>query len=97
MAHAQIPVWESVFNFTLVNIPNKTINLSSKLDLMVKAIYLQENTLESFYVNVTNIRLLILMLLAGYFPLLSNDESNVGWKIFHLISCLHGFNSHINF
>ena len=32
MAHAQIPVWESVFNFTLVNIPNKTINLSSKLE-----------------------------------------------------------------
>ena len=32
MAHAQIPVWESVFNFTLVNTPNETINLLSKLE-----------------------------------------------------------------
>ena len=32
MAHAQIPVWESVFNFSLVNIPNETINLLSKLE-----------------------------------------------------------------
>ena len=32
MAHAQIPVWESIFNFTLVNIPNETINLLSKLE-----------------------------------------------------------------
>ena len=32
MAHAQIPVWESVFSFTLVNIPNETVNLFSKLE-----------------------------------------------------------------
>ena len=32
MAHAQIPVWESVFNFTMVNIPNETINLLLKLE-----------------------------------------------------------------
>ena len=33
MAHAQIPVWESVFSFTLIDIPNETVNLLSKLEL----------------------------------------------------------------
>ena len=32
MAHAQILVWESVFSFTLIDIPNETVNLLSKLE-----------------------------------------------------------------
>ena len=77
--------------------PMRQSTSCQNLNLMVKVIYLHENTLGSFYVSVTNIRLLILMLLVGYLPLLSKDESNVGWKLFHLISFLHGFNLHMNF
>ena len=31
MAHAN-PIWESFFSFTLIDIPNETINLLSKLE-----------------------------------------------------------------
>ena len=75
MAHAQIPVWESVFNFTLVNIPNETINLLSKLEFDGEGDISAREHLGKFLCIVTNIRLLILMLLACYFPLLSKDES----------------------
>ena len=36
MAHAQIPIWESVFSFTLVNIPVETTNLLSRLEFEVE-------------------------------------------------------------
>ena len=32
MAHAKIPVWKSIFSFTLIDIPNETVNLLSKLE-----------------------------------------------------------------
>ena len=61
------------------------------LNLMVKAIYLQGNTYRSFCRNVINIRLLILVLLAGYLLLLSKDESNAGWKHFTWFQFAHEF------
>ena len=36
MAHAQIPFWESVFSITLIDIPNETVNLLSKLEFDVE-------------------------------------------------------------
>ena len=32
MDHAQIPFWESFFSFTLIDIPNETVNLLSKIE-----------------------------------------------------------------
>ena len=98
MAHAQIPVWESIFSFTLIDIPNERVNLLSKLEFDGEGdIYARKHLKNFFCLNVINIILLILVLLAGYFLLLSKDESNAGWKHFHLISFLHGFNLHMNF
>ena len=98
MAHAQIPVWESVFSFTLIDIPNEIVNLLSKLEFDGEGDISARKHLKKFLSKCNiNIRLLILVLLAGYFLLLSKDESNAGWKHFHLISFLHGFNLHMNF
>ena len=48
MAYSQIPIWEYVFSFTLVNIPNEIVNLLSKLEFAGEGDISARNYLKQF-------------------------------------------------